>query len=50
MRDAADAIGLKQSDDFYRFIDRDFDFYSRQYLQLIEASQKPVAGLERMFL
>jgi uncharacterized protein with ParB-like and HNH nuclease domain len=42
LRDAADAIGLKQSDDFYRFIDRDFDFYSRQYLRLIEASQKPL--------
>jgi uncharacterized protein with ParB-like and HNH nuclease domain len=48
LRDAAAAIGLKQSDDFYRFIDRDFDFYSRQYLRLIEASQKPVAGLERV--
>ena len=27
LRDAADAVGLKQSDDFFRFIDRDFDFY-----------------------
>ncbi len=48
LRDAAAAIGLKESDDFYRFIDRDFDFYSRQNLRLIEASQKPVAGLERV--
>ncbi len=46
LRDAADDIGLKQSDDFYRFINRDFDFYSRHYLRLIEASQKPVPGLE----
>jgi Protein of unknown function (DUF1524) len=48
LRDAADAVGLKQSDDFYRFIDRDFSFYSRQYLRLIEAAQKPVAGLEHV--
>ena len=48
LRDAADTVGLKQSDDFYRFIDRDFDFYSRQYLRLIEAAQKPVAGLEHV--
>ena len=48
LRDAADTVGLKQSDDFYRFINRDFDFYSRQYLRLIEAAQKPVAGLEHV--
>lgn len=48
LRDAADTVGLKQSDDFYRFIDRDFDFYSRHYLRLIEASQKPVPGLEHV--
>ena len=48
VRDAADTIGLKQSDDFYRFIDRHFDFYSRQYLRLNEASQKPMPGLEHV--
>ncbi len=48
VRDAADSIGLHQSDDFYRFIDRDFNFYSRQYLQLVEAAQQPVAGLEHV--
>jgi len=48
LRDTAETIGLKQSDDFYRFIDRDFDFYSRQYLRLIQAAQKPVAGLEHV--
>jgi len=48
LRDAADTLGLQQSDDFYRFIDRDFDFYSRQYLRLIEAAQKPVPGLEHV--
>lgn len=48
LRDISDSIGLRQSDEFYRFIDRDFDFYSRQYLRLIEAGQKPVPGLEHV--
>ena len=48
LRDVAHMIGLKQSDDFYRFIDRDFNFYSRQYLRLVEAAQKPVPGLEHV--
>jgi hypothetical protein len=48
LRDAADSVGLKQSEDYYRFIDRDFDFYSRQYLRLIEAAHRPVPGLEHV--
>lgn len=48
LRDAADTVGLKQSEDFYRFIDRDFDFYSRQYLRLIRAGQEPMPGLEHV--
>ena len=48
LRDAAAATGLKQSDDFYCFIDRDFAFYSRQYLRLIDAAQKTIAGLEHV--
>ena len=48
LRDAANAVGLKQSEDFFRFIDRDFDFYSRQYLRLLNASQAPQPGLEHV--
>jgi uncharacterized protein with ParB-like and HNH nuclease domain len=48
LRDAAESIGLKQSEDFYQFIDRNFNFYSRHYLRLIEASQKPIPGLEHV--
>jgi len=48
LRDAAETVGLKHSDDFYRLIDRDFDFYSRQYLRVIEAAQKPAPGLEHV--
>lgn len=48
LRDAAPIIGLKHNEDFFRFIDRDFDFYSRQYLRLMEAAQKSVPGLEHV--
>jgi hypothetical protein len=49
LRDSAKTLGLKHSDDFFRFIDRDFNFYSRQYLRLIEATQKLIPGLEHVF-
>lgn len=48
LRDASDSIGLKTTDEFFRFIDVDFDFYSRQYLRLIEASQTRLDGLEHV--
>ncbi len=48
LRDAAEEIGLKQSEDFYRLIVRDFDFYSRQYLRLISAGQRFMPGLEHV--
>lgn len=48
LRDASESIGLEHSDDFYRFIDRDFNFYSRQYLRLTQASQTKVNGLEHV--
>jgi hypothetical protein len=48
LRDAAGTVGLNHSDDFYQFIDADFDFYSRQYIRLIDASQQPIAGLEHV--
>jgi hypothetical protein len=48
VKDASDSIGLTHGDDFFRFIDRDFDFYSRQYLRLVEASEKFVGGLEHV--
>lgn len=49
LRDASTGIGLNRGDDFYHFIERNFNFYSRQYLQLVQASQEPVTGLERVF-
>ena len=41
LRDASEAHRPRtQRDDFYRFIDRDFDFYSRQYLRLVRGRQQ----------
>lgn len=48
LRDSSSAVGLSQSEDFYRFIDRDLDFYCRQYLRLIEAGQESVTSLEHV--
>ena len=39
---------LSESDDFYRFIDLDFRFYSRQYLRLIDSTQNLIPGLEHV--
>lgn len=49
VRDSADEIGLSESEDYYRFIDRDFNFYSRQYLRVVEAEQSLVPGLEHVY-
>jgi hypothetical protein len=49
LREAAPAIGLERSDDFYRLIDRDFSFYSRQYLRIIAASHELIPGLEHIY-
>lgn len=48
LRDTSDSIGLTSSDAFFRFMDRDFDFYARQYLRLMEASKAKVLGLEHI--
>jgi hypothetical protein len=48
LREASHTIGLNTTDDFFRFIDRNFDYYSRWYLRLIEASQSLVDGLEHV--
>ena len=48
LRDTRDTLGLKERDDFFRFVDRDFDFYSRQYLRLRRSQDEPVQGLEHI--
>ncbi|MHA0034227.1 DUF262 domain-containing protein [Deinococcus sp. PESE-13] len=48
VREHEDDLGLKHSDDFLRFIEQDFDFYTRQYLLLQKASREIVSGLEHV--
>ena len=48
LRDASGSVGLTKSEHFFRFIDTDFDFYSRQYLRLMAASKALVPGLDRV--
>jgi hypothetical protein len=44
-----EALVLRGSNDFTRFIEMDFDFYTRQYARLREASRKFTTGLESVF-
>lgn len=46
LRDTSRANGLVGEDDFFRFIERDFDFYARHYLLAMRASHTRVTGLE----
>lgn len=48
VRDNRENIGLRRGDDFFRFIKQDFNFYSNQYMRLIDASQRQVPGLEHV--
>lgn len=43
-----DRLGLRKSDDFARFIVRDFAFYSRWYERLRRAAETLTPGLERV--
>lgn len=47
--DHAEQIGLKSGEDFFRFINEDMVFYTRQYERLRQASFDPVKGLEPVY-
>ncbi|GAH56353.1 unnamed protein product, partial [marine sediment metagenome] len=49
VRNNANNLGLSHSDDYHEFIRKDYDFYSRQYLRLLEASRIKLDGLEHVF-
>lgn len=49
LRERSREIGLTESDRFVDFIVRNFDYYSRQYLRIVEASRNRVTGLEPIF-
>lgn len=46
IRDQEELLGLSKSSDFARFIQRDFNFYTTQYLRAREAGAKLIDGLE----
>ena len=48
LREQSSNIGLQHSDDFHTFIVRNFDFYSRQYLTIIDAARVRTDGLEHV--
>lgn len=45
----AEFIGLNSSDDYFRFVHREMDFYTRQYERLRKASSQPMEGLEPVY-
>lgn len=48
VRENAEKLALQTSADFGRFIEEDFDFYSRWYRKIRQASKAPTSGLERV--
>lgn len=48
LRDQSEAIGLREGPDFAAFIQRDFLFFSRQYLEICELEKKVHPDLERI--
>ncbi len=49
IRDNKDSLSINSSDDFVRFIERDFDFYLRQYIRTRNASQAYTQELEEIY-
>ncbi len=49
VRDHEEALGLSSSTEFARFINEDFDFYSRWYARLRDAAETPTVGLETIY-
>lgn len=45
----AEPLGLREGQDFFRFINEEFVFYTRQYEHIRKASLKPVEGLEPVY-
>lgn len=48
VKDHEEQLGLKKSVDFARFIEKDFAFYTRQYIRIRQAGEKLTTGLERI--
>lgn len=48
LRNRRDDLGLDRGDDFFRFLNQDFDFYSRQFLLIRDAQREIDPGLEHL--
>ncbi len=48
VRDHRERIGLNTSTDYVSFIDQDFDFYSRQYMRVLDAGVRFIPKLEHI--
>ncbi len=49
VRENEKVLTLTKSPDYVRIVERDFDFYARQYRMLRLASEKPTEGLESVY-
>lgn len=49
LKDNADAVNLKKSDDYFNFINRDMQFYLREFINIKNASQQLTSGFEPIF-
>jgi hypothetical protein len=49
VRANAAALELGKSSDYVRFIEKDFDFYSRQYQKIVRAANTYTSGFEHVF-
>ena len=49
VRDHRDRVGLDRPSDFSKFIDRDLDFYARQYTRIVKAADDWDENLEHVF-
>lgn len=49
VKDNNEEIGLKKSEDYFAFINRDMQFYLREFINLKKASIKLTSGLEPVF-
>ncbi len=49
VRDYRERLGLVDSTAYLSFIERDFNFYARQYIRLIKATQQITPGMEFVF-
>jgi len=49
LRNERKRLGLNSPDDFYKLVQQDFDFYSRQFLRIRDAQHSLTDGLQHIF-